>query len=892
MAILKIKDDTGNIIDIPAIRGKSSYEYAQEGGFKGTEEEFKSLLGGLQDWADNALESSSNVSYATCDTEAEIAEKTVTISNNDNWKLNVGTVVMIYFSISNSASNVKLNVNGTGAYPIWYNNAEYTSTGTAYTGYAKRVIVYMFNGTHWVWISSSYDTNTTYTNASLGQGYATCSTAASTTAKVGALSSYKLVTGGIVSVKFTNAVPANATLNVNSTGAKAIYYRGAKITADVIKAGDVATFIYSSQYHLISIDRWQNDITSLEKTIADQREALGMKQPVGDYLTEIPAEYVTEEELAEELAELKAQGIQQTPLFANNVDECTDFSKVYVLPDGMIYAPQLVEVSAVDNILAKAQTSATDTTPFNGTGYQKDLCFTNSAGTEDASGFATQMSGGTNFITGFIPITLTEKLYFDKAYLFSFSSSRFFSWFYDSKGTKLVQITPNQILNGTLTSAVTMGANNNVVCLDLAVLQTITSGNISKYIPSAKFVRFSLQTDGSDPSEAVIAKEPIGGSTEQTYQFASTGIPFVTTSAINSLAERTEALETGLEELQGTQTYDIKVIAPPKITGLVGHELNIYTDNMFLCDNIKNYEIRWSFTGNLNGIAIAHEDCLRIPATTTSAMSDIATLRVREKTTGNLIKTIQIPIELIAEPTITGKKVLFIGDSLTEATYYPAEIQNNLSNGGITSLGSRSNYIYIDGVGMRVPHEGRSGWSVNNYLNAQSYNGATNEFYNPSTSKFDFSYYMTQKGYTGLNAVCIALGTNGVTSITENVNGINTMIESIHSYDSNIKVFVALTTPSALQDGWRSIQSVDEWKRQQLALVEAYINAFGSRTDNVGVIPWYIAINREYDFPYIEVAESARNPVVITRLNNNVHPSVYGYLKLADMTYYTLCANL
>lgn len=271
MAILKIKDDTGNIIDIPAIRGKSSYEYAQEGGFKGTEEEFKSLLGGLQDWADNALESSSNVSYATCDTEAEIAEKTVTISNNDNWKLNVGTVVMIYFSISNSASNVKLNVNGTGAYPIWYNNAEYTSTGTAYTGYAKRVIVYMFNGTHWVWISSSYDTNTTYTNASLGQGYVTCSTDASTTAKVGALSSYKLVTGGIVSVKFTNAVPANATLNVNSTGAKNIYYRGAKITADVIKAGDVATFVYSSQYHLISIDRWQNDITSLEETIVDHK---------------------------------------------------------------------------------------------------------------------------------------------------------------------------------------------------------------------------------------------------------------------------------------------------------------------------------------------------------------------------------------------------------------------------------------------------------------------------------------------------------------------------------------------------------------------------------------------------------------------------------------------
>lgn len=198
--------------------------------------------------------------YATCNTEAAIAEKVVTVLNNPNWELEIGKVVMISFSITNTASNVTLNVNGTGAYPIWYNNTEYTSNGSAYTGYAQRVTTYMFNGTHWVWITNSYDANTTYTNVKLGHGYATCSTAEATTAKVGTLSSYTLTTGGIVAVKFTNAVPANSTLNINSRGAKNIYYRGAKITDNVIKAGDVATFIYSSQYHLLSIDRWQQDI--------------------------------------------------------------------------------------------------------------------------------------------------------------------------------------------------------------------------------------------------------------------------------------------------------------------------------------------------------------------------------------------------------------------------------------------------------------------------------------------------------------------------------------------------------------------------------------------------------------------------------------------------------
>lgn len=98
--------------------------------------------------------------------------------------------------------------------------------------------------------------NVTVTNLDLGQTYGTCGTAEATAAKAVTMSSYLLTTGGIVSIKFTYAVPANATLNINSKGAKAIYYKGSAIAAGVIKAGDTATFIYNgSQYHLIAIDR-------------------------------------------------------------------------------------------------------------------------------------------------------------------------------------------------------------------------------------------------------------------------------------------------------------------------------------------------------------------------------------------------------------------------------------------------------------------------------------------------------------------------------------------------------------------------------------------------------------------------------------------------------------
>lgn len=96
----------------------------------------------------------------------------------------------------------------------------------------------------------------THTPQSLGFGYGTCTTAETDVAKVATLSGYNLVTNGVVSIKFSNNVPASATLNINNRGAKPIYQKGAAIDDGIIRAGDTATFIYNgSQYHLISVDR-------------------------------------------------------------------------------------------------------------------------------------------------------------------------------------------------------------------------------------------------------------------------------------------------------------------------------------------------------------------------------------------------------------------------------------------------------------------------------------------------------------------------------------------------------------------------------------------------------------------------------------------------------------
>ena len=83
--------------------------------------------------------------------------------------------------------------------------------------------------------------------------YGTCSTTAATAEKAVSATGFTLVTGARIAVKFTVTNTAvNPTLNVNSTGAKAIYYRGVAISAGYLAANRTYEFIYNgTQYELI-----------------------------------------------------------------------------------------------------------------------------------------------------------------------------------------------------------------------------------------------------------------------------------------------------------------------------------------------------------------------------------------------------------------------------------------------------------------------------------------------------------------------------------------------------------------------------------------------------------------------------------------------------------------
>lgn len=102
--------------------------------------------------------------YAECSTAAATAAKTVTLSG---FTLATGARIIVRFTVTNTASNPTLNVNGTGAKAIQYRNAAISDGYLA----ANRLREFVYDGSAWELIGD-VDTNTTYSEASQSEAEA------------------------------------------------------------------------------------------------------------------------------------------------------------------------------------------------------------------------------------------------------------------------------------------------------------------------------------------------------------------------------------------------------------------------------------------------------------------------------------------------------------------------------------------------------------------------------------------------------------------------------------------------------------------------------------------------------------------------------------------------
>lgn len=194
--------------------------------------------------------------YGTCNTTAGTAAKVVTCAN---YVLKAGSIIGILFTTANTAATPTLNVNSTTAKSIYVGNAAPDATTNVLKWSANTMLYFMYDGTQYRYITS-IQAGSVVPSRGANTWYGTGSVAASTQAKTATVDNFVLTKGAVVSVYSSTAnsyTSAKITLNVNSTGAKDVYYNGTVTSSTntcTWPANTVITFMYDGTgYQVISM---------------------------------------------------------------------------------------------------------------------------------------------------------------------------------------------------------------------------------------------------------------------------------------------------------------------------------------------------------------------------------------------------------------------------------------------------------------------------------------------------------------------------------------------------------------------------------------------------------------------------------------------------------------
>ena len=221
------------------------------------------------------------------------------------------------------------------------------------------------------------------------------------------------------------------------------------------------------------------------------------------------------------------------------------------------------------------------------------------------------------------------------------------------------------------------------------------------------------------------------------------------------------------------------------------------------------------------------------------------------------------PRKIVAE-SLSNCSCLVIGDSTIDFDTMTQKMLDYFTSKSKTltllgTLGSGSN-----------KNEGRAGWKATDYLTSKTYDGVTNPFYNPTSGTFDFSYYMTNQGYSAPNFVVLQLGINDLyNNASESVyettwNAIKTMIDSIIAYNSSIKILLNLPTPPNSDQSVHSV-FLPTYQNRVVKYAEYAIAQALSLYGETKVRPTYCHL----------ILDPA------TDIRDNVHPTNDGFEKMA-----------
>lgn len=344
---------------------------------------------------------------------------------------------------------------------------------------------------------------------------------------------------------------------------------------------------------------------------------------------------------------------------------------------------------------------------------------------------------------------------------------------------------------------------------------------------------------------------------------------------------------------QQSSGEDVIINIPSKIYAVVGEELNLYFDNV-----INGKDTDYEFDVDFGNKGQQFEDFFRFVPDVKETRT--LTFRVIKNNQVLASKTTSVIVSTKASGSGTTKNAVVIGDSTTNNGITVTKLNENFSSDsmGLATLGTR-------GTGVNK-HEGRSGWTARQFVATESASGVTNAFYNPSTSKFDFSYYLSNNSIARPDYVIINLGINDMFGLTsdasleakmdEAIADFETMINSIKANSSTIKIGLALTIPpNYSQDAFAKDYSTGQtrwrYKRNNILWVKRMIEHFsGKESQNIYLIPTNSVIDTKYNYGFVEEKVNARSEITrqVSQANGGVHPVASGYWQIADAYWFWL----
>lgn len=327
-------------------------------------------------------------------------------------------------------------------------------------------------------------------------------------------------------------------------------------------------------------------------------------------------------------------------------------------------------------------------------------------------------------------------------------------------------------------------------------------------------------------------------------------------------------------QLNITKNYT-EIALPKNIRAFVGQTMQIYFDNIvsFPLDEVlvsvscnnkgKIFDDRWEYTP-------------------TAAENFNLEISVYTKYYELLEKQV-FSVVVDDTTTKTSTKVLVLGDST---------VNNGGETNKILSLAGLDEGFDVELLGTRGnsanKHEGYGGWSTNTFVNSASAvvggkgDPVTNPFYNPETSTFDFSYYMTNQSYDAVDVVFIQLGINDMasandsnrqTKIEQYLANMQVIINSIKAFNPDIKIVVNLIT----------LCTADQ---------NLFAESFDSRQTAWGAALNFYLTNLELEKTFASVENVYTSwfnaSLDRTKIKDAVHPTDEGYNQLGTQMYYFL----